>query len=311
MFSLHLCHKIGAGAICLAETNLNWHHTQHHASLRCCLHRNWSASRFQTSVPDEIFLGIYQPGGTTTLVVDRWTSRIIKSGMDPYSLGRWSYVILRGKQDINLCIITAYRVCADKYTGPKTAYQQQKWQLSAMYRAQNKLVNPDPNHQFILDLHSWVSHLQQDGTQVILGIDNNDELNPSHGQIVPLQYCSDIPTTKQNHNGSLDTLVRSTGLIDILHHHHKSSTYPPTYMRGRKMIDLILVSASLLPAVTRSGILPYHSVFQGDHHPCYVDIDVSLAFDGKTSSISPPCQRTLQLHDPRIVAKYLSPTSTI
>ena len=180
-----------------------------------------------------------------------------------------------------------------------------------MYRAQNKLVNPDPNHQFILDLHSWVSHLQQDGTQVILGIDNNDELNPSHGQIVPLQYCSDIPTTKQNHNSSLDTLVRSTGLIDILHHHHKSSTYPPTYMRGRKMIDLILVSASLLHAVTRSGILPYHSVFQGDHHPCYVDIDVSLAFDGKTSSISPPCQRTLQLHDPRIVAKYLSPTSTI
>ncbi len=33
MFSLHLCHEIGAGAICLAETNLNWHHTQHHASL--------------------------------------------------------------------------------------------------------------------------------------------------------------------------------------------------------------------------------------------------------------------------------------
>ncbi len=126
MFSLHLCHKIGAGAICLAETNLNWHHTQHHASLRCCLHRNWSASKFQISVTDEIFLGIYQPGGTTTLVVDRWTSRIIKSGMDPYSLGRWSYVILRGKQDINLCIITAYRVCADKYTGPKTTYQQLK-----------------------------------------------------------------------------------------------------------------------------------------------------------------------------------------
>jgi len=140
-------------------------------------------------------------------------------------------VILRGKQDINLCIITAYRVCANKYTGPKTAYQQQKRQLSAMYRAQNKLVNPDPNCQFILNLHSWISHLQQDGTQVIIGIDNNDELNPSQGQIFPLQYCSDIPTTNQNHNGSLDTLIRSTGLIDILHHHHKSSTYPPTYIK--------------------------------------------------------------------------------
>jgi hypothetical protein len=72
------------------------------------------------------------------------------------------------------------------------------------------------------------------------------------------------------------------------------------------MIDLILVSASLLPAVTRSGILPCHSVFQGDHRPCYIDLDVSLAFDGKTPSISPPCQCTLQLHDPCIVVNYIS-----
>ncbi len=32
MFSLHLCHEIGVGAICLAETNVNWHHHQHSAA---------------------------------------------------------------------------------------------------------------------------------------------------------------------------------------------------------------------------------------------------------------------------------------
>jgi hypothetical protein len=57
--------------------------------------------------------------------------------------------------------------------------------------------------------------------------------------------------------------------------------------------------------VKRSGILPYHSLFQGDHRPCYIDIDTSLAFEGKTPSISPPCQRVLQLKDPRIVNNYL------
>jgi len=161
MFSLHLCNEIRAGAICLAETNLNWHHSQHHAALRRCLQKNWPASKYQISVPDEIFLGNYQPGGTTTLIVDRWTSRVIGSGMDPHGLGRRAFVMLRGKQDINICIISAYRVCDDKYTGPKTAYQQQNRQLSAMFRKQNLITTPDPNHQFILDLQSWISTLSE------------------------------------------------------------------------------------------------------------------------------------------------------
>ena len=97
LFSLHLSYEMGVGAICLAETNLNWHHFQHTAALRRCLHRSWPSSKFQTSVPDEVFLGDYQPGGTATIVTDRWTSRIINHGADPHGLGRWSYVMLRGK----------------------------------------------------------------------------------------------------------------------------------------------------------------------------------------------------------------------
>jgi len=305
MFSLHLCNEIGAGAICIAETNLNWHHTQHLASLRRCLHRNWSASKYQVSIPEEVFIGNYQPGGSATLIVDRWTSRVIKSGMDPYGFGRWSYVILRGKQDINICVVTAYQVCADKYKGPKTAYQQQKRQLSAMFRQVNKVVDPDPNRQFILDLQSWISYIQVDGTQVILSLDNNDELNPASGQVVKLSFNPTILTTNTQHNGTLDTLIRSTGLADVLGHHHPSPHYPATYNRGQKRIDLILVSASLLPSMKRSGILPYHSLFQGDHRPCYIDIDARIAFEGKTLSICPPCQCILQLKDSRIVTKYV------
>jgi len=305
MFSLHLCNEIGAGAICIAETNLNWHQTKHLVSLRRCLNRNWSASKYQVSIPEEVFTGNYQPGGSATLIVDRWTSRVIKSGMDPFGLGRWSYVFLRGKQDINICIITAYRVCADKYTGPKTAYQQQRRQLSAMFRQVNKVVDPDPNRQFILDLQGWISYIQMDGAQVILSLDNNDELNPASGQVVKLSFNPIVPTTSTQHNGTLDTLIRSTGLVDVLGHHHPSPHYPATYNRGRKRIDLILVSASLLPSVKRSGILPYHSLFQGDHRPCYIDIDTSIAFEGKTPSICPPCQRVLQLKDPRIVTTYV------
>jgi hypothetical protein len=115
--------------------------------------------------------------------------------MDPFGLGRWSYVFLRGKQDINICIVTAYRVCADKYTGPKTAYQQQRRQLSAMFRQVNKVIDPNPNRQLIFDLQGWISYIQMDGTQVILSLDNNDELNPASGQVVKLSFNPIVPTT--------------------------------------------------------------------------------------------------------------------
>jgi hypothetical protein len=77
------------------------------------------------------------------------------------------------------------------------------------------------------------------------------------------------------------------------------------YNRGKKHIDLILASTSLLPAVTRSGTLPYNSIFQGDHCPCYIDLDSLVAFGGQTPPICAPCQRGLQLHDPRRVEEHL------
>jgi hypothetical protein len=288
MFSLHLSHEIGIGALCLAETNLNWHHYQHTAALRRCLHRNWSASKFQTSVPEEQFIGNYQPGGTATIVTDRWTSRVVKTGADPFGLGRWSYIVLKGKSDINICVITAYRVCNNKYTGPKTAYQQQRRHLAALFRQTAKVLVPDPFKQFVLDLQSWITCIQQDGTHIILCLDNNEELLPNEGQLVSLPV-STTPAVHKTHDGRMETLVRSVGLADALRHQHPSATYPATYNRGKKRIDLILVSVSVLPAVKRSGILPYNSIFQGDHWPCYIDLDAAEAFGGQTASILPPC----------------------
>jgi hypothetical protein len=250
-------------------------------------------------------MGNYQPGGTATIITDRWTCHIITTGMDPYDLGRWSYVTLRGKSDTTICIITAYRVCNDKYTGLKTAYQQQKHQLSAIFRDQKKQPQVDPYKQFIIDLQCWITSLQSVGTQIILCLDNNEEHLPNKGQLITFKP-SDTPLIHPTHDGTLETLSRSTGLLDVLRHHHPSSQYPPTYNRGRKHIDLILASVSLLPAITRSGILPYNAVFQGDHRPCYIDLDGPIAFGGETSPVCPPCQRGLQLHDPRKVDDYLT-----
>eukprot|EP00957_Ditylum_brightwellii_P087626 6671587-Ditylum_brightwellii.AAC.1 len=39
----------------------------------------------------------YQPGGTATVVMDKWVSQVCNSGHDP--LGRWSYATIKGRKD--------------------------------------------------------------------------------------------------------------------------------------------------------------------------------------------------------------------
>jgi hypothetical protein len=110
------------------------------------------------------------------------------------------------------------------------------------------------------------------------------------GSIISLSYDPDSVTNGNFHDGPLRTLAASCGLVDVLAEQHSSRPFPPTYIRGMKQIDYILVSASLQHTVERSGILPYNSVFFGDHHPCFVDFNADLLFTAKIHPFAPPCQ---------------------
>lgn len=167
-----------------------------------------------------------------SLVTDSWTSRVISSGSDPYGLGRWSYIILRGSNNSTICLITAYRVCLHRYTGPKTAYQQQTRYLSFFNRQYNINTHPEPHRQFILDLQSWIETLIDQDLKIILTLDNNDEIQSDQGGLCPLTYQAPKPTVEKQYDGSLESLMKSTGLVDILAHQHPSPSYPATYNHG-------------------------------------------------------------------------------
>jgi hypothetical protein len=93
-------------------------------------------------------------------------------------------------------------------------------------------------------------------------------------------------------------------LIDILQIHHTTKA-PPTYNRGNTRLDYILISHRIAPAVLRSGILPFYSLFLSDHRPCYIDIDATVLFQESTHQIAPMSNRGLQLLDPRKTTKYI------
>jgi hypothetical protein len=162
----------------------------------------------------------------------------------------------------------------------------------------------EPNKQFIWDLQAWIQHLQAQGHLIILNIDNNKDFYAAGGNYHPLPYQPSVHVTDKTHDGNLRTLAASCGLIDILALQHSSRPFPPTYIRGKKRIDYILISANLQDAVECSGILPYNAIFSGDHKPCFLDFNADLLFAGSTPPLAPPCQRSLQLFDPRKVNEY-------
>jgi len=134
---------------------------------------------------------------------------------------------------------------------------------------------------------------------IILNLDNNEDYYLSAGSIHPLSFDTNRMMVNQSHDDSLCTLAITCGLVDVLAEQHSLHPFRPTYIRGKKRIDYMLVLAHLQHAVERSGILPYHAVFSGNHHPCFLDFNAAILFSGFTSPLPPPCQRSFQLSDPR------------
>jgi hypothetical protein len=87
-YSLHLCKTLGAGVISLSESNVNWNQTQHLGRVSKIICDIWPTTSLQHSQHPEPFSNPCQRGGTLQVLTDRWVSRLLSKGMDPYGLGR-------------------------------------------------------------------------------------------------------------------------------------------------------------------------------------------------------------------------------
>jgi hypothetical protein len=241
------------------------------------------------------------------LITNNWTSRIIERGVDPFGLGRWSYITLIGKGNIKVMIITAYRVSQEYLSsiGHKTSAMQQFCTLSQHIRAAELTSNPRPRYQFIIDLQARLQELINKSYEIILCIDANESIHNQLGQFSPLQFSLGKPIVGSRHNGTLATLIRTCGLCDPLRIQHPGEPPPATYKRGKNRIVYILTTLSVMAATRRTGIFPYDSIFQCDHRACYIDLDVDRLLREVPSSIAPPQYMGLRTQDPRIVNKYI------
>jgi len=118
------------------------------------------------SSSETISISSIEPGDTAIVCTDgSWGSKIIKRGQDPTGLGRWSYITIKGKDNIKLTIICGYRCCKGQKienVGTTTAYFQQYGFLR-----QKGVKNSNPQGQFLKDFQSLVQKRMEESREII------------------------------------------------------------------------------------------------------------------------------------------------
>jgi len=90
------------------ETNTPWKLAPLHAIQTQC-RRIYRHSKIATSYSKDSTDNTYQPGGTLTLALRKWASRVVSHGTDEL-LGQWSYLEFAGKHGTRPFVVSAYRV---------------------------------------------------------------------------------------------------------------------------------------------------------------------------------------------------------
>jgi hypothetical protein len=138
-YSLAICQELGVSALGMQETNINWGHKLAHTILHNAAKKTWEHYSYSVSHTEDKFMT-----GTATILANKWISRIVDKGTDPFGLGRWNYITLRGKNGKRVTLITAYRVCVQTLAacGQTMATTQQHRMLSKKleWKATQKMI---------------------------------------------------------------------------------------------------------------------------------------------------------------------------
>jgi len=244
------------------ETNTAWKPASLQAIQTQC-HRVHRHSKLATSSSQDSTEASFQPGGTLTLALGKWASRVISWGNDE-SLGRWSFLEFVGQHGKRLIVASAYRVCAQPFDATTITATAQQTRLLL----QKGIPNPKPRKQFLTDLINQIKQWRNQGKDVLIGMDANENVDDPNSQIA----C----------------LFEETDLIDLHHHRFPAHTKPATHQRGSSPIDLIIGSPLLATALQHAWILPFGepALIKGDHRLLGVDFCPNRLFGSTTENPS-------------------------
>ena len=277
--------NIRADAICLTETKLAADQPYVKRLLHSAKNKVWDHAKIVASDSKlNVSESYRKPGGTITAITNHSVGRAIDTEIDP--LGRWSSIILGGKDLRKLIIITAYQVPQRTGSfGETTAYEQQR----SLLRQAGK-DNPNPRREFIKDLRKLLKKHHQANNHIILTGDFNEELGEDPHGITSLVIQFNL----------IDTYSAIHGVDDS-----------PTYSRGQRRIDYILCSKEIYPYIHKTGIEAFNQRIFSDHRGVFIDIKQDGLFDRDVSPIASSSGRDLQSKNANQVLKYVATLSQL
>ena len=218
----------------------------------------------------------YKPGGTMIVARGNIRGRIMERGSD--SLGRWTYLRIRGKQGRSLWVLTVYQVCKSSPTAGMTASAQQ---LSLLRQNGDTAT---PREAFKRDLMNFI----------------NDTINPDDETVIMGDFNEEIGADSEG----IVRFMEEGGLADLMTATHQKDL-PATFERGKACIDYVLATPKILQAIVNAGYTPQSGGLYSDHRGLFMDIDINNILGGALPQIPTPTRRTFEASSPALVTKYL------
>jgi hypothetical protein len=239
--------KVGIAS--LAETNTNWTHNNKSEALKIAKLTSNSAT-LTTSGSMESRISDYQPGGTGCALLNKWSGHSTQQITDK-KLGRWSGYILRGKNNLKIVILSAYRPTLSADVSDFTCYSQQ-WRIIR----NDEEGEPNPRAKFMTDLSKLIKNWENDNCEILI--------------------CADMNESCNNNSSSVTKLIENSSLINLMEDTEEETA---TYDRGTKCIDCILGTPRIKNCITASGYLPFYTGgWLSDHRGMYIDIEIQSLF---------------------------------
>jgi endonuclease/exonuclease/phosphatase family metal-dependent hydrolase len=126
--------------------------------------------------------------------------------------------------------------------------------------------NQRPRHRFCKDLKFLLDDRIKEKHKIILMGDFNEELGSSVRGITKV--------------------VANCNLVDV--YAAKLEDAVPTYSRGTKRLDYILMTPTVASHVTRCGADPFNHRFFSDHRGIYLDLELEGLFDRNLPPLARP-----------------------
>jgi hypothetical protein len=233
-----------------------------------------SSASFAYNSTELAHTSVHQTGGVGVIATDDVTDRVIQRGRDPTELGRWSWILLEGKQHHRTRIITAYRPCES--SGPGTVNQQHQ----RYYHRKHRDVTP--RQALLDDLFVEVQGWLHDGYHLVITMDANDDVR----------------------TGPVAAFFRSLDMKEVIltRYTRKSPHATQNRNNSREPIDGIWVTPGL--KAVSAGCLPFGYGCPSDHRAIWIDLAYDDVFGYKGHPYIPPAIRRLNSRNPHIVEKY-------